>query len=246
MNILKTQKLKLNVKRTFLSKGACSNTFFYILNNEFGYPKAMEERALDPLAGGIVQMGYQCGMLWGASMAVGAESYRRNDNKCEATAMAIIATQHVMESYKNLTGTCDCADVTDTDKLHDVLRDLAAQVARTTRREQLAGRVITLKVRYQGFDTYTRQSSIEKATGDERVLLDTAWALFSKGDLPDKAVRLIGIGISGWEEAEQGQADMFESAETNETDQKILETIDKLTDKYGKALLQIGVSKQKS
>lgn len=114
MNIFKTQKTQLNAKRVFLTKGTCSHTFFYILNREFGHPKPDEERAIDPLAGGIIQQGYQCGMLWGASMALGAESYRRHNNG-EATACAIRATQHVMKSFENRTKCIDCEDFTKTD-----------------------------------------------------------------------------------------------------------------------------------
>ncbi|MGI9308592.1 MAG: DNA polymerase IV [Gammaproteobacteria bacterium] len=138
-------------------------------------------------------------------------------------------------------------DVTDTARLRDVLRDLAAQVARTTRREQLAGRVITLKVRYSGFQTLTRQTTLEQPTDDERVLLNTAWTLLktllNKRGLPDKPVRLIGVGVSDWGEIAQEQADMFAESKNNETDKKILDAIDTLTDKYGKPLLKVGVSK---
>ncbi|MFC2151086.1 C-GCAxxG-C-C family (seleno)protein [Bacteroidota bacterium] len=115
MNIFKTKKTKLRAKRVFLKKGTCSNTFFYILNREFGHPKEMEERALDPLAGGIVQQGYQCGMLWGASMAVGAESYRRHKDQGIAIAVAIRATQNIMNSFENRTKCIDCEDFTKTD-----------------------------------------------------------------------------------------------------------------------------------
>ena len=78
MKTLKSERVKLKAKRTFIKKGPCSRTFFYILDREFGHPREDEEKAIDPLAGGILQQGYQCGMLWGASMAVGAEAYRRN------------------------------------------------------------------------------------------------------------------------------------------------------------------------
>ncbi|MFC2104867.1 C-GCAxxG-C-C family (seleno)protein, partial [Bacteroidota bacterium] len=114
MNMIKTKKVKLRAKRVFLTKGACSNTFFYILNREFGHPKENEERALDPLAG-IVQQGYQCGMLWGASMAVGAESFRRHNDMGVAIAVAIRATQHLMKSFVNRTKCIDCEDFTKTD-----------------------------------------------------------------------------------------------------------------------------------
>lgn len=115
MNLIKSTKIKRKVKRTFLKKGTCSRTFFYILNQEFGYPMDAEEQAADPLAGGILQQGYQCGMLWGASLAVGAESYRRCENLDQAIALSISATQHVMKSFIGRTKTADCGDITNTD-----------------------------------------------------------------------------------------------------------------------------------
>ena len=36
---------KSDTKKVFLKKGACSHTFFYILNREFGNQKENEERA---------------------------------------------------------------------------------------------------------------------------------------------------------------------------------------------------------
>jgi hypothetical protein len=44
------------------------------MNRAFGELREPEERALDPLSGGIIQQGYQCGMLWGASLGAGAET----------------------------------------------------------------------------------------------------------------------------------------------------------------------------
>jgi DNA polymerase-4 len=102
-------------------------------------------------------------------------------------------------------------DIRDHQRLHDVLRELAGGVARTTRRENLAGTVVTLKIRFQGFETYTRQTTLPAPTHDERLLLTTVWSLFINSDLPDKPVRLIGVGISGWAERDTAQADLFES-----------------------------------
>jgi len=116
MNSIKNKKAKLKAKRIFLTKGSCSNTIFYILNREFGHPKPDEERAVDPMAGGILQAGYQCGMLWGASLAIGAEAYRRNNHDIDkAIAVTIRATQHIMESFRKQTNCIDCEDFTKTD-----------------------------------------------------------------------------------------------------------------------------------
>jgi hypothetical protein len=104
-------------KRLFLKLGTCSRLFFYILNREFGYPIETEERAADPLCGGLMQRGYQCGMLWGAALAVGAESFRRNDDCGRAIAIAITATQHLMESFSNSNRakSVNCLDITRCD-----------------------------------------------------------------------------------------------------------------------------------
>ena len=90
-------------------------TFFYILDREFGHPRDEEEKAIDPLAGGILQQGYQCGMLWGASMAVGAEALRKNDNPDQATGLAILATQQLKDSFVHRTKSIECEDITQCD-----------------------------------------------------------------------------------------------------------------------------------
>jgi hypothetical protein len=106
---------KSDTKRLFITKGACSHTLFFILNREFGYLKDNEECASDPLAGGIAQQGYQCGMLWGSALAMGAESFRRHGDQGQAVAQAITATQHVMKSFINRAKSADCLDITSCD-----------------------------------------------------------------------------------------------------------------------------------
>lgn len=135
-------------------------------------------------------------------------------------------------------------DIRDHTILHDVLRELAADVARTARREGLAGSVVTLKIRFQGFETRTRQRQLPHPTDDERVMLKTAWPLFLHGDLPQKPVRLIGIGISGWDDGAQPQADLFDQPERRQQDRQLLKTIDSVTEKFGKGMLQVGLSRK--
>jgi len=104
-----------DAKKIFLKLGTCSRTFFFILNREFGYPSETEERAADPLAGGLMQTGHQCGMLLGSALAVGAESFRRTDDHGQAVGIAITATQHLMESFSNRAKSVDCLDITGCD-----------------------------------------------------------------------------------------------------------------------------------
>ncbi len=104
--------IKKDFKRIFIKKGACSHTLFYILNREFDHLKEAEECASDPLAGGLVQTGHQCGMLWGATLAVGAESFRRHENRDLAIGVAIKATQHLLESFEKRAKSANCRDIT--------------------------------------------------------------------------------------------------------------------------------------
>lgn len=78
------------------------------------------------------------------------------------------------------------------------------------------------------------------ASIEKRVILRKAWELFLHGNLPRKPVRLIGVGISDWHQDEPVQADLFEQPQTDKKDDKLLETLDRITDRFGKGILQIG------
>jgi DNA polymerase-4 len=103
---------------------------------------------------------------------------------------------------------------------------------------------VTLKIRFEGFETYTRQYKHTTPTNDERDMLKTAWRLYLDGTLPNKPVRLIGIGISGWEADQPAQTDLFDQPEQQEDNKRLLETIDAVTGKFGKQLLQVGVPRK--
>jgi len=103
-------------RKIFWKQGACSSSLFHILNLEFDHPYEEGVCAAGSLAGGIMQLGFQCGMLWGSALAIGAESYRRyGENPNRAITVTITATQRVMESFKNRTNSHDCLDITDCD-----------------------------------------------------------------------------------------------------------------------------------
>lgn len=114
-NTFTTKPIPDDTKKVFRKKGACSQTLFYLLNRHFDNLDPESEKATDPLAGGILQYGHQCGMLWGAIMAVGAEAYRRYDDQDKASAIAIIAGQKLMESFRTKENTVNCKDITRCD-----------------------------------------------------------------------------------------------------------------------------------
>ncbi|MCP4603587.1 MAG: C_GCAxxG_C_C family protein [Proteobacteria bacterium] len=101
--------------RTFIKRGTCSETLMAVLNNAYGHPMEAEEQAAIPLAGGIAQQGYQCGMLWGASLAAGAQAYRLFGAGPQAEAAAIFAAQRLVESLGARENSINCLEITETD-----------------------------------------------------------------------------------------------------------------------------------
>ena len=90
---------KNDAKRVFWKKGTCSQTLCFLLDREFGCVKENEERATDPLAGGIWRRGHQCGMLWGAVLAAGAEAFRRHPDRDRAIGAAMTASRSASSSH---------------------------------------------------------------------------------------------------------------------------------------------------
>ena len=64
-----------------------------VLNRAFDHPMQFEECATVPFAGGIMQHGYQCGMIWDSALAAGAQAYRFFGAGPLAQAVAILTSQ---------------------------------------------------------------------------------------------------------------------------------------------------------
>jgi len=75
-----------------------------------------EENASVPFAGGIMQHGYQCGMIWGSALAAGAQAYRLFGPGSRAEAAAILAAQRVVESFRAQNKHINCLEITNMDK----------------------------------------------------------------------------------------------------------------------------------
>jgi len=112
---METVKKKLNPRKTFWKCGACSHAMFHLLNHEFDNVKPNEEKASDILAGGIAQKGHQCGMIWGGSLAIGAEAFRKYDDKHKAVATAINASKLLVNSFHKRAHTVNCKDISKVD-----------------------------------------------------------------------------------------------------------------------------------
>lgn len=85
-----------------------------VVDDSFGLPLKTEEKATMILAGGIAGQGYQCGMLWGAALAAGAQAYRVYGSDSQAETAAIIASQKAVEAFRTRSrNEINCLEITE-------------------------------------------------------------------------------------------------------------------------------------
>ena len=88
----------------------------------------------------------------------------------------------------------------DTDD-HEVIRRevlrLSAKVAGRMRTAQVAGRTVTLRVRFADFTTITRSRTLPEATDVTQEIYQTAAGLFAALGLQRARVRLVGVRVEG-------------------------------------------------
>jgi len=63
-----------------------------------------------------MQHGYQCGMIWGATLSAGARAYRLFGAGPEAETRAVLASQRIVESFRALKNHINCLEITEIDK----------------------------------------------------------------------------------------------------------------------------------
>ncbi|NUM66858.1 hypothetical protein HUU39_16600, partial [candidate division KSB1 bacterium] len=100
------------------------------------------------------------------------------------------------------------------------------------RREQLKGRVLTLKIRLEGFLTFTRRQTLGNYTNDAAVMRGLALDLLHRFDRQGKKIRLIGIGMSQLNNVGGEQLQLFDDT-TLPLHAKVASVLDDLRRKFG-------------
>ncbi|MDQ3691437.1 MAG: DNA polymerase IV [Chloroflexota bacterium] len=95
------------------------------------------------------------------------------------------------------------ADSADPGRLEATLLDLAESVASQLRRHDLAAGAVQLKLRYEGFETLTRQAQLPYQARDTGPLFDAAVALLRRTLVAGRGVRLIGLTAISLADAQQ-------------------------------------------
>jgi DNA polymerase-4 len=129
-------------------------------------------------------------------------------------------------------------DVSDDKALEKTLREMSAEVGRSLRKNDLAGKTVKLKLRWPDFTTLTRQTTLPQPTDSDDEIIRTALKLLHDVRKPRQAVRLIGVGVSGLG-APIRQLGLWEDA-GSEKARKLQEVVDQLQEKYGRNIITHG------
>ncbi len=74
--------------------------------------------------------GYQCGMLWGATLAAGAQAYRLFGSGPQAEVAAVVAAERLVESFRARHKHINCSEITDIEWRASSQRRMLMQVAK--------------------------------------------------------------------------------------------------------------------
>jgi len=131
-------------------------------------------------------------------------------------------------------------NVCDPHILEAWLLDLTEQVAMRIRRRSLHGRTVHLKLRYADFHTITRATTLPEPTDLTREIWQAARALL-EDRLPKRRleVRLLGVGVSGFEHGEARQLSLFPD-ESQQSHRQVDRATDEIRERFGKAALMRG------
>ncbi len=117
---------------------------------------------------------------------------------------APVSTERIAKS-RSVETTFDF-DVTDTERMEEVISGQSDRLAAELAKREAAGRTIGIKVRTDDFATFTRDRSIKTFTNDAETIRAVALELLRE-NLPDRPVRLLGVRVAKFEDEASPQAE---------------------------------------
>ena len=97
----------------------------------------------------------------------------------------------------------DCADL---ETLQRYIRRLSAKVADLLKQGGLAGKTVTVKIRYDNFETVTRSMTLRKPVRDSATIGAVALELLSRTEAGTRPVRLFGVTVGNFPDERETNA----------------------------------------
>lgn len=129
-------------------------------------------------------------------------------------------------------------DLRHRDELLLTLRRLSDSVGLRLRRQGLAGRTVTLKLRWADFTTLTRRTTLAQPIDQDAEIYAAAVDLFDAVWSQGRPVRLIGVGVSGFSTA--GRQLSLWDTDADRQQRRLQATLDELRSQFGPGVIVRG------
>jgi DNA polymerase-4 len=197
-------------------------------------------RTADKLARlGIATLGELAHADEGVVRSIFGVNTGRVRDRCRGIDPAEVQTQRDVKSVSN--EMTFSTDLTERTEIEQAVEMLSARVGRRLRKKGLAGHTAVLKMRYDDLSRRTAQQRLDSATDDEGVFAPVLCTLIDELWQPGVHVRLLGVGISGFDTASR-QLGLFDDAtgddeqvsgRREETHRRLIEAVDQVRDRFG-------------
>ena len=129
-------------------------------------------------------------------------------------------------------------DLREAETLKRTLRSLSDGVGRQLRKNGLSGTTVKIKLRWSDFTTLTRQVTLPHPTQHDHEIYEAALELFMKAWTQGRAVRLLGVGVSGFEGG-AFQTGLWDAPPAVQ-DTRLESVLDSLRDRFGEGVVKRG------
>ena len=131
-------------------------------------------------------------------------------------------------------------DVSDDHVLESWVWELADQVGKRLRRNQIRGKTIRVKIRFHDFRTISRSKTITAHTNATRTIAENSLRLLhAVRDEQRDSIRLLGVSVGGLS-SQTGQQKLLFGQQQNEQAKQIDSTADAIRDRFGSAAMKRG------
>ncbi len=146
-----------------------------------------------------------------------------------------VITEHEVKSVSQ--ETTFARDMRDDKQLAQTIRELSAQVGRRLRKAGIVGATVKIKLRWPDFTTLTRQVTLSQSTDQDEEIYRVALNLLGKVRPKGKAVRLIGVGVTGLG-APLRQLGLWDAE--GEKSRRLQEALDSVRARFGSKAIERG------
>lgn len=129
-------------------------------------------------------------------------------------------------------------DMSDEEKIKEILFRQTQEVTRELRLKKLYVKTVAVIYKSKDFTSYSAQTKLSNPTDDTKEIYTKVIEVFEES-FKKEPIRLIGVRLADLKSTKEKQLSLFEinNEDSNNNDESIQKTMDKINEKFGKSLV---------